>query len=1097
MRRRLKKKLFDSREQSPQPTASSSTLETPRESSLPPASSPDSSGQLTQTADGPALISTNSNSSTTPIGEGQNYGVKVLYNGGIDACVDIVFVHGLTGNAYSTWYHKETKTHWPSQLLGKDISNSRILSFGYDADVLNILGGKGPASNSRLSNHAESLIGTLADERERSSTETRKIIFVAHSLGGLVAEQALTLSKHSPEKHLKHIELYTAGIVFLGVPHCGSELEAWATIGRRMLNVLVRTNKDIVKVLHPDSEMLHQVENNFQKILRQRQGTDDSVAIIVPQRSAKIAGYSFYGIRANHMDMTKFPNQDHPGYRKILGELERWTKEICQEKQTNSQPGCEVWMIPRTTSRLYVGRKQLSKRLSQAFLFDHSMPPAQQRVFVIKGIGGTGKSEVCLKFAEDHRDEYWGVFWLDAGTVSTAKQGIINIGQRCGRAEQNVASIKSWLASQTNRWLIIIDNADKPDVDYSEYIPPSKGGDIVLSTRNPECIQLETVGYEILEDLEPELARELLFKASSTPESQWKENEQAAMSIVEILGSHTVAIIQAGAFVRQKHCTLEEYPSIFQQQRDKLLKFHSGQNESTYGNVYATFEVAAEYLQNSESPECSDALNLLHTLAFMYRNGLSETVLQRASQFAFKLKDSKPSEDEKVLSLSVRHVARLPVYLQQGWSPSGRLRWRSALRTLESLSILSTGMDTGLITISLHPLVHVWAKERQARQIRSEAWQMAATVLALSCESHYGFSPFFTILQPQARACVDHEVETYTQDMPTIEVAQILFQFAYVLLCTGDESSLSSLVQQIRSIMQHQHGAEPRIALQVQIFTAIVARQQGNYKEAVSIFRGVVEARGGLAEDHPDRLNSQHELATAYRENGQIDEAVELFERIVKVKEKLLAKDDRSRLTSQQGLGITYRANGQIDEAVDLLEHIVQVQEKGLAEDHPTRLTSQYILAITYQDNGQIGEAVELLERVVKVEEKLLAEDDPSRLSSQYALASTYQDNGQIDEAVELLEHVVKVKEKLLAEDNPSRLTSQYALAIAYQDNGQIDEAVKLLEHVVQVDGKKLAEDNPDRLLSQDALADAYLERETLRSGQYNTRDYARDRAGS
>ncbi|KAL8702801.1 MAG: hypothetical protein Q9201_004017 [Fulgogasparrea decipioides] len=275
---------------------------------------PSCEGQPLQTIDGPALTALKLKASPALVDGGENYGIKVLHDCGNDSCVDIVFVHGLTGNAYNTWLDKETGIHWPSKLLGQDIPDSRVLSFGYDADVFNIWN-RGPASNSRLSNHAESLVGKLVRERERSDTETRKIIFVAHSLGGLVTEQALTHSKNSAEKYLNQIERYTIGIVFLGVPHCGSDLEAWATIGRRMVSVLVQTNKDIVDVLNPDSEMLHIVENNFHTILRQRK--DDPIEItcfyeelpvkgigeIVPQRSAKIAGYKLYGIHANHMVM--------------------------------------------------------------------------------------------------------------------------------------------------------------------------------------------------------------------------------------------------------------------------------------------------------------------------------------------------------------------------------------------------------------------------------------------------------------------------------------------------------------------------------------------------------------------------------------------------------------------------------------------------------------------------------------------------------------------------------------------------------------------------------------------------------------------------
>ena len=203
------------------------------------------------------------------IERGQNYGIRILYDGGYNTYVDIVFVHGLTGNSYDTWLHEKSGIHWPSDLLKQDIADIRVLSFGYDADVVRFFG-SGLASNGRLTNHAENLVGTLIRERTESTTGRRKIIFVAHSLGGLVVEQALTHAKNSAEPHLHQIERDTVGIVFLGVPHCGSDLEAWATVGRKMVNMLERTNKDILDVLNPDSEMLHLVENNFHANLRQR-----------------------------------------------------------------------------------------------------------------------------------------------------------------------------------------------------------------------------------------------------------------------------------------------------------------------------------------------------------------------------------------------------------------------------------------------------------------------------------------------------------------------------------------------------------------------------------------------------------------------------------------------------------------------------------------------------------------------------------------------------------------------------------------------------------------------------------------------------------
>ena len=104
-------------------------------------------------------------------------------------------------------------------------------------------------------------------------------------------------------------------------------------------------------------------------------------------------------------------------------------------------------------------------------------------------------------------------------------------------------NVKSWLACNSQRWLLLIDNADDLEIDYSEYIPSSKKGDILITIRNPECGVYNTIGSESLGDLEPELARKLLLRAPSIIESWWKEKDKAVITVVNILRSYTLAII--------------------------------------------------------------------------------------------------------------------------------------------------------------------------------------------------------------------------------------------------------------------------------------------------------------------------------------------------------------------------------------------------------------------------------------------------------------------------------------------------------------------------------------------------------------------------
>ena len=214
---------------------------------------------------------------SSAIQKGDNLGIRVLYEPSDKsaAIVDIVFVHGLTGNAYDTWLHEGRRTHWPSQLVKEDIPDARVLSFGYDADVVCWFSA---ASVNRISNHAEALLGALTRRRERTNSEHRKIIFVMHSLGGLVVQNALALSRSSPEVHLQKVEANTVGLAFLGTPHFGADLASWAGYGTRLINIVKRTNKEIVRVLEPDSEILATIQKRFHEILRSRQNQPIAVA---------------------------------------------------------------------------------------------------------------------------------------------------------------------------------------------------------------------------------------------------------------------------------------------------------------------------------------------------------------------------------------------------------------------------------------------------------------------------------------------------------------------------------------------------------------------------------------------------------------------------------------------------------------------------------------------------------------------------------------------------------------------------------------------------------------------------------------------------
>ena len=164
----------------------------------------------------------------------------------------------------------ETRVFWPRDLLPNVVHDARILTWGYDADV----DGFGSASQSTIHEHAGSLLSDLADQRETSECYRRPILFVVHSLGGIIVKAALNRSAATQGTRLKDIAPATLGVCFLGTPHRGSSSASLGKIAYGISRTMTRRpNMKLLQGLERDSEMLEQIGDTFaQTMLKSKMG---------------------------------------------------------------------------------------------------------------------------------------------------------------------------------------------------------------------------------------------------------------------------------------------------------------------------------------------------------------------------------------------------------------------------------------------------------------------------------------------------------------------------------------------------------------------------------------------------------------------------------------------------------------------------------------------------------------------------------------------------------------------------------------------------------------------------------------------------------
>ncbi len=170
-----------------------------------------------------------------------------------DRTADIVFVHGRGGDSHSTWRHGKEGTgghfFWPEE-LGKDLPHCGIWTVGYPAGFT-ALGKPGMIIEKRA--------GNLSQKLANVGLGARPLLFVTHSMGGLVVKSLIVGSQTLADADRKRLVSVIRGIVFCATPHRGSALADAAGV----LGTFFGGSQDHVDEMRANAEPLDILHDQF------------------------------------------------------------------------------------------------------------------------------------------------------------------------------------------------------------------------------------------------------------------------------------------------------------------------------------------------------------------------------------------------------------------------------------------------------------------------------------------------------------------------------------------------------------------------------------------------------------------------------------------------------------------------------------------------------------------------------------------------------------------------------------------------------------------------------------------------------------------
>ncbi|MCJ1277133.1 hypothetical protein MMC21_004943 [Puttea exsequens] len=599
------------------------------------------------------------------------------------------------------------------------------------------------------------------------------------------------------------------------------------------------------------------------------------------------------------------------------------------------------------------------------------------RKYIAKGTCTVEHSQLQLYSEVSCR--YWGVFWIDASTIDTIQRCFAQIALVL-QVDKDIDSVRRVLVNAPQPWLLIFDNADDPNLPLTLYFPAGDRGDIVITSRNPECRQYNTVGSQEIGRMSYDDAEALLSKTAYVNIAPSDSLKKEARKVVEALGCLALAVAQAGAYIRETLCSLEQYLQLYQRRQEELMGYFPKHTGTDYRyTVYTTWQVSLDMIESMHDATSNYALELLKLLCFYHHDQIPVIMFYNVWH------NSK--EDQTAPGSSI-------------WpkSTSDFLDYRQSVQEsailLASFSLITRDSD---ISLSLHPLVHDWCQDRMSEVEQQSNCGRAISLLARSVTWRF-----------------DNEDFTFRRSL-----------VSHVLACLRvyDPTSKDFDDPVTREWLK----------------MALVLGENGLTRDALQLTERVVELRkSNLGENHPDTLTSMHNLAIRYSEAGRRAEALQLTEQVVEFSKSKLGEDHPDTLASMHNLANRYSEAGRRAEALQLTEQVVKLRKSKLGEDHPDTLASMHNLAIWYSEAGRRAEALQLTEQVVELRKSKLGEDHPDTLTSMNSLAIRYSEAGRRAEALQLTEQVVELSNSKLGEDHPDTLRSMKLLAyIAERKNGR------------------------------------------------------------
>ena len=211
----------------------------------------------------------------------------------------------------------------------------------------------------------------------------------------------------------------------------------------------------------------------------------------------------------------------------------------------------------------------------------------------------------------------------------------------------------------------------------------------------------------------------------------------------------------------------------------------------------------------------------------------------------------------------------------------------------------------------------------------------------------------------------------------------------------------------------------------------------GHYTIALTYYeKALLIQQSDLSTEHPLLAPTYNSIGVTYIDLGKTQKGLEYMQIALDIHKKSLPPEHPTLASSYDNIGCAYSELGNLLKALEYHQIALDIRKKALPPEHPDLAVSYDNIGCTYGELGNHPKALEYHQIALDIRKKSLSPEHPDLAVSYGNIASTHGSLGNHRKALEYHKIALNIREKALPPEHPNLATSYLGIGISYSDLG-------------------------------------------------------------